>query len=557
MTQGDAPDAPEDKLTDWIRNNPIPQVVSRVTAIRAVDPTQAIRDLQTFALTREIRDLGELETDNDTAGYFGRLDATVVLALAALTRPVEDAAELAIGRWVREARADPARTPLTDSIVHDITAQRTVSEVADFVRVCSLYYQGKVVEKALHSFAGMGSGRTDLDKALLYIALKDKKCDDDAAALLRLSLTWASSRARVFGADGSAEINGIVAALHHLSPSQKIVETWVDAEMDTTRESQGTIDLVANLLVGEPAGAKSLAEHVGRSSTWKADSLSDLCKNLIKRAPACFATVCGYMATRTDRRELAEIIACWYKSSELSGTLEGLLAQIVASGDVRNDGSIAPRTIEFLEALDDTLRREPKRCRRMLRIAVAKHVADRCGRDVAKLLGQVEGRRDLRRTAEAVNECLVDRLFKGVIPAADFIDYVDGLQGLKGSSSLTFWVVREFSDSKGPDRALKKTAATVGEIAARLYDRKLILDKVAFDLLERFLENEQEVTAEAAATIVEQVRTLNDEMREDARWKSLFGATVGRWADVDNRDKVIVAFRDFRGERDAIIHLVQ
>jgi hypothetical protein len=557
MTEGESPDAPEGEFTDWILNNPIPKVVSRVTAIRAVAPSQAIRDLQTFALKRKIRDLNELETARDGAGNFDRLDATVVLALAALTRPVEDAAELAIGRWIKEAGIDPAQAPLTESIVHEITAQRTVPGVADFIRVCSLHYQGRVVEKALRAFIGIRSGRTDLDKALLYIALKDKQCDDDAATLLRLSLDGASRKVRETGADGATEISGIVGAVHHLSPSEKIVETWVDAEMDATREAQSTIELVADLLIGEPTGARPLAEHIGRGSNWKADSLSDLGKILIRRSPACFATVCEYMATRIDRRELAEIIARWCKSSELSGTLESLLAQIVASGHLRHDGSRDPRAIEFLEALDDTLRREPKRCRKLLRIAVAKHVAGRPGRDVAKLLGQVEGRRDLKRTAKVVNERLVDRLFRSEIPAADFVDYVSGLQVLKRSSSLTFWIAREFSDPRGPDRALKNTAATVGEVAARLCDKKLSLDEVAFDLLERFLENEQVVTAEAAATIVEQVQALNPQMRADPRWKSLFGATVGRWADAANREKVIAAFRDFRTEREAIIHLVQ
>jgi hypothetical protein len=555
MNQGEAPEAPEGEITEWILNNPIPRVVSRVTATRAVAPAKAIRALQTFALKREIRDLNELETDNGSAGHFGRLDATIVLALAALTRPVEEAAELAIGRWVKEAGIDPARTPLTDSIVHDVTAQRTISEVADFIRVCSQHHQAMVVEKALQSFARMESGRSDLDKALLYIALNDKQCGDEAATLLRLSLEGASRRVKQAGADGAVEINDIVGALHHLSPLGKIVETWIDNEMDRTQEAQETVDLVADLLVGEPVGAKSLAEHVGRWSGWHAGSLSDLCRNLIKRSPAHCAALCDYIATRTSRSELAQIIDCWYKSSELSGTLERMLTQIVASGE--DPG--CPRDSKSLEELYNTypLREAPKRCRNMLRIAVAKHVAGRRGKDIAKLLGQVEGRGDLRRTAEIVNERLVDRLVKGEITAADFVDYVSGLQRLKSSPTLTFLVVREFSDPKGAGRALANTAATVGEVAARLYDRKLNLDGIAFDLLERFLENEQVVTAEAAATIVEQVETFNSEMRADARWKSLFGATVGRWADARNREKVIAAFRDFREERDAIIHSVQ
>jgi hypothetical protein len=554
-TEG-APEASEGELTDWITTRPVPDVVDRVTAIRALVPATAIRTLQTFALKRPIDDLNELDPDNEIAGHFSRLDATIVLALAALARPVEDAAKLAIGRWTKEATLDRAATRLiTDSIVHDVTAQRTVPEVAKFIRVCRQDNHDELVQDTLRVFAGTGSGRTDLDRSLLHIALKDEQCDGDADELLRLSLHGASARVVAAGADGTVEVNGIVGALHHLSPSMKILETWVDAEMDATRESEETINLVANLLVGEPTGAKSLAEHVG--GNWSADSLGDLCKNLIGRSPARFATICEYMATRTERKDLAEIITCWYKAPVLSGTLDGLLARIVASGDARHDGSRNPRSSEFIEALDDTLRRAPQRCRAMLRIAVAKHVADRSGEDIARLLGRVEGPRDLKHTAEEVNEHLVDRVFNGEIPATDFIDYIKGLQGLKRPSSLTFLAVRELSDPKGPDRALEKTAATVGEIVAGLFDKKLDLDKVAFELLERFLENEQAVTANAAVTIVDQVRTRNDEMRADPRWKSLFGATVGRWADVDNREKVITAFGRFSKEGDAITQSMQ
>ena len=563
-------------LDGWIATDPIPSVVQRMKAIRSgveglgADPATAVRILQTFALRRPIDDLLELVPDQEN-GHFDRLDATAVLALAALIRPVEQAAQLAIGRWETERVRDPLQARLTDSIVHDVTAQRTVPEVAVFVRTClqTEPKQDALVEKTLTAFVGVGSGRTNLDKALLNIALSDERCGNcepcgrrekcercgEAASMLLGFILEANAGTAVPVPRGGIERDGIVGTLRHLSPSQRIVEDWIDERMSRSREVRKTLRLVAELLVVEPAGARGLAEHIG--GRWSARRVCDLCEILVARSDECFTMVRGFAAARPDPdvESLADLIKYWQESEQLSGTLKELLADIVARGSERSAG---PRSLDFIEDLDETLVNEkaPEECRAKLRIAVAEHVYGRSGAEVAKLLGEVGRRADLRRAAKVVNERLTAQRFAGGIDGEAFVEYFKGLEKLKGSSSLTFWAVQELSDPKASDGTPEATAEAVADIAARLYTQGL--DEVGFDLLERRLENEQAITPRDAADIVQRVRG-EDEMPGDDRWRSLLGATVGRWAEIRRRDEVLVelADRGFHEDCEAVIHSVQ
>lgn len=555
----------------WVVTNPIPGIVSRVRYIRAGDPpnpAEAVRVLQVFALRREIDDLLELEPDRVGAGTFDRLDALAVLAFAALTRPVDQAARLAIGRWEKErpgtsaaSGAQPAR--LTDGIVHDVTAQRTVPEVAVFIKVCreaELARAGEMdtadslVHKALTSFAGPSSGRTNLDKAFLYIALNHEGCQDTAALLLEMALGEAAASAPARDDPRAVERDGIVRTLSHVSPSDHIVESWVDRRVRVRSQESAVLGLVAGLLVGEPTGAESLAKHVGR--TWHVRLLKDLCELLVKRSERCLAMVRRYAASRIDDEDLYAIILAWQASDLLSPSLRYLLADIVADG---GEGAPGPRTIAFLDNLDTILRNAgaPRECRTRLRIAMAEHVEGRTGKQVAQLLGEVAGR-DQRRTAQVVNERLSALLQAGEIGGEVFAEYIKNLQDLgRPAGNLTFWAVRERADPKAADRAPEPEAASaLGDIAARLYTAAY--PRIGFDLLERSLENEQAVTPENAAAIVRRVRQ-EAEMPGDEHWQGLFGATVGRWADERRRDAVVAELRGqgFHEEADAVVNSVQ
>jgi hypothetical protein len=558
----------ENGFYGWVVDSDIGEIVDRIQELRGhsqagldPQPARAMWILQAFALRRPIEDLLSLEPEAEGGGGFSALDAAAVLALAALTRPVDQAADLAIGQWTAEAakgqgagegegeEGQEPRSPITDSIVHDVTAQRTVPDVAVFIRVCRRRGSAKLVDKALNAFVMATSGRTSFDKALLYIELREEQCHGDAARLLGLALTEAGKQASAGVTHGSRGRIGILGALRHLSPSEAIVEDWIEQEMAAAKKEPTVVELVANLLAAEPDGGRMLAEHVGWH--WKPHRLIDLCENLTRRSGVCFALVRRYAAARTDKDSLAEIIQLWHRSEGLTGTLKDLLDDIVASGEGRG-----PRSTDFLEDLHQTLQNDkaPQRCRKELRVAGAEHVDGRTGTEVAFLLSLVGGR-ELRRAAHAVNRRLVDRLLASEIAVEAFVDYVKGLQELPEASGLTFWALRELSDPTGPDHKPEKTAVVLGDIAARFYAEGLA--DIGFDLLERCLENEQWLDAKDAVAIVTRVRL--GAMPQDERWDPLLSATVGRWAETRRRDDVVTALRreSFEKDAEAVIHSVE
>src|SRR5262249_22774370 len=144
-----------------------------------------------------------------------------------------------------------------------------------------------------------------LDKAFLCIALREEQRPAEAAELLGLALRGAGAEAPPRAAADSVDRVGVVGALRHLSPSEEIVEEWIDQEMAIARREPQTVALVAYLLVGEPDDGRKLAEHVGRK--WKPRRLIDLCENLAKRSDECFTLVRGYAAARPDKDFLADI----------------------------------------------------------------------------------------------------------------------------------------------------------------------------------------------------------------------------------------------------------
>jgi hypothetical protein len=548
-------------LDDWVVTEPVPEVARRLQTIREgirvagkdhlrPRPAEVMRLLKVFALHRSIDDLLRIDpAAADTAG-FDALDVRIVLALATLTRPVGQAAQLAIKQWTKESGQGAADRPLTRDLVHDITAQRVVPEVAEFVSTCRQEpYAAQLVTQTLRAFVAAASGRTTLDKAALFIELRARGCEGEADTLLELALQAAAAPAGMSVPEGRV---GIVGALRHLSPSETIVEDWITRRMADDYKQGETMDLVAGLIVGEPESNGKLAEYVGR--TWRARRVIDLCERLARSSKDRCALVRGYAAVRSERDFLAEIITYWHKSVILSGTFRDLLADIVAVGADRDAG---PRTIEFLEKLRQALLndRAPGRCLSELRVAVAAHVWDRTGTETAQLLGQVVGSRELRRAAQAVNQRLTSRLLAGETAAGAFVEYLQALREQRNTSTLTFLALRELTDPVASDHALEGTASVIGEIAAQLYG--LGMADVGFDLLERCLENDQWLRAEDVAGIVGHVRL--SAMTEDERWDSLLGATVGRWAEWRRRDDVVAELRrqSFSDEAEAVIHFVQ
>lgn len=533
-------------LDDWVLTDPISDVVMRMTAMRRGDPATslaprpaaALRILHKFARRRGISDL------LDSTGHFEHLDAMAILATAALSRAVEEAAELAIGQWERESGVDAAQTQLTDGIVHDVASQRTALDVAVFVKKC---WENRVlVEKTLRVFA---ASRTNLDKARLYVLLRDDGCLDEAAELLGLALREAGKHAHAMATDGPDELHDLVGALHHLSPSQPILEDWIGKAMKDPLNVDSTVSLVADLLAGAPHGAESLAAYVGR--TWDHHDLAKVCGLLSERAPGACEVVRRCLAARPDFGFLAEIIIAWHGSTPLTKSTRELVAAVVAREENREAGPWPRADIDRIMARLKAYNAPPE-CRRMLRTAAATHIEGRTGAEVAELLHEIENRRGRRLAARIIGERLAEKVLRDRIPADEelFVDYLKALRKREDADSA-YWALRELADPAGADQARPGAAAVIGAIARRLYAESLDTD--GFNLLERCLENEQWVTPRDVGEVVASLR--NSRMPKESR-ADLLSATVGRWAELRRRGQAVVELheRGFDDEAEAVIH---
>jgi hypothetical protein len=109
-----------------------------------------------------------------------------ILTLAAVDRSAAEAAELTVGL----RRVEQDGSGLTESMIHDLTAQRTVPGVAEFIAECKRHGETGLVQETLTAFVGSAS-RVSLDKALLYFELLRFQCDSSAR---RFSAPWCSPR---------------------------------------------------------------------------------------------------------------------------------------------------------------------------------------------------------------------------------------------------------------------------------------------------------------------------------------------------------------------------
>lgn len=537
---------------------PIPDFAERIKQIRVGDrqhppgPANTMATLRVFAQQRPLGDLLRLWPASEEAGGFAPLDAVAILTLAAVERPAAEAAELAVGL----RRAEQQQHDLTESIIHDLAAQRTVPGIAEFIAECKHRGQVDLVAETLTAFVTSAS-RVSLDKALLYFELLRFRCDAEAETLLADTLSAEGERpsaadreARQRPLAGVIGQVGIVGALRHLSPSQTIVEDWIDERMKASVNWRETADLVANLLGNEPNGDQLLARHVALD--WNPPPLIRLCEVLAgpaHRESPGLRLVRRHAASR-DWSALAGIVGPWYQSHALSASFPDLITEIVTAGEG------TPRPIHFFDNLAAALDQPgiPARCRSELLVAAATYLRGRPGADIAELLRRV-GKADRRRAAQSINAQFARGLATGETETGLYLDYLNRLRMLPDRQTLIFWAVRELTDPITAERPAL-SGREIGAIATRIYADGL--DDTAFDLLERYLENEQAVSAADAAEIAAQVRA-SAAMQHDTRWDALLGATIGRWADTDRRDEVREAFRqrNFLREAEAVLSVFQ
>ena len=487
----------------------------------------AMRALHAFALRRPVQELVQLARDFDPR------DAVMMMATAALSRPVGEAAELALMQY--EAESGNERAPITASIVHDVACQRTAFDVAVFVRVLQRR-QPALAVRTVQVFASPGSGRTNLDKALLHTALRDEGCHGEADRLLGLTLeAIADSPPGTAGVgDEGEEMADLAGAFQHLSPAGQVLERWVDERLNDSDATEvgRTRELVARLIARRGPGHDALAEHIGRSAQPR--HVVKLCALLARgdtASPAKCALVRRYAAGYKRVQELAMLVASWHKEPALTRTTRELLTDIV-TGTV--DPGSGPRPLSELGDLDKWLREadaDPE-CSRLLRYAAAVRIEGRSGADLVILLGRIDRSRDRGRAAHTVGRRLAEAV---MVPGADrdwFVDCLHALHEARHHVTVRS-ACRELSD---PSHGSPADAALVADVAGRLY--RAGLPNVCWTLLERFLENEQSVTAADVVEVVGQVLALRLPDTE-----LLLRATVGRWSDVRHRDDAVAALR--------------
>lgn len=541
---------------EWVTTCSVDDFVQRMQAIREGErpvtaqseqarPATAIRALHAFAVKRPIDQLIE------SAAMFDDRDAVNMLATAALWRGVRQAAELAIKQWDSESAGKAAGgTPLADGIIHDVACQRTALDVAEFVRVCKRHGRPELVDKTLEVFTETSSGRTNLDKALLYIALRDVQCGEEATTLLRQTLDTLDEHGSTQASDTDPARfrDDLVGALRHLSPSERILEEWVDEQLGSPDDVPRTREIVAALIAGQPDGRDTLAEHIGKRSSRY--DLVEVCRQLAKSSPQKCAEIREHAASRDSVQQLAEIVADWHRSEALTRTTKDLLTDIVARGTEHLAG---PRSLRQLQSLDKVLSNidaHPK-CRRLLWIAAAVHIEGRSGADVVALLRKVGRPRDRYRAAQTIAERLTARVLGNGAEADLFVEYVKTARSPGGVAEAVYPACKELADPAVSGRAPAGAGAVIAEIAAQLYAEGLRGD--GWDLLERCLENEQRVTPQDVVAIVERLHGVSGMDKDDRHL--LLRATVGRWSDVPRREQAVVELRSkgFKAEATQVI----
>ncbi len=337
---------------EWVATCPVEVFIERVRALRhgerpvTVDsepprPANALRALRAFALMRPIDEL--ITAAPSFADYRDKVN---VLAAAALCRSVTDAAELAGKQWEVERGADENdATPLTDGIVHEVACQRTVLDVAQFVGACRREGRSALADKTVAAFTDVKSGRTNLDRALFYIALRDERgCGNVAADLLYQTLAAIDSDWAPTSTTAPAQFHDLVGALRHLSPAEAILEEWIDTQYRLPGRVDKTSKIVARLIVHQTDSADMLVEHVGRRLYRR--HVVDVCRRLATAAPERCAEIREQAARRANVEELAEIVSAWRRSEVLSKTTRELLADIVEHGPA---GAPEPRSLDDIE----------------------------------------------------------------------------------------------------------------------------------------------------------------------------------------------------------------
>jgi hypothetical protein len=494
-------------------------------------PAAAMLALRKFAVERPIDELVA------SATRFDYQDAVQALATAALRRTPGDAAKLVITQWEaelasqRDSPGAPAETPITGSIIHDIASQRTALDIASFLWSCTRAGKHELVGRAIAEFTRLDSGRTHLDKAQLYIALRYAGLPEEADEVMRGALRALDG---LESGPAQRELTRFSETFHRLSPAEQLIETWLVGQLDRADQVPFARRIIAQLLNGSPNENSELAKYVGRSLGH--NDIVDVCGRLPPASATC-AAIRRHAASGDDLGRLAEIVKEWHRSAALSRTTRAFLADVVARGSEAGRG---PRSITELESFATALgnANADEECRRLLWYEAAVHVAGRSGAELVELLGKVAQKRDRRRAEQAIAQNLTVRLMNGSAEPDRFVQYTSVLRSTLGAHAETalYLALKELADPPDADWVPGRSAGVIAEIAVRLCAAGL--QQEADDLLERCMENEQRITPADMSVIV---RRLTDDGWTADDLGGLLKNTLGRWSDAGSRGRAIDA----------------
>ncbi|MEU0314219.1 hypothetical protein [Nocardioides sp. NPDC006273] len=477
--------------------------------------------------------------DGDPAAAATSLDSAadrvILIAAAALHRPPEDAARLAI-----ETEHDAS---IAYAVIHDVLRQRTVPDIARFLRALHLLGATALVNDTVKQFAALSSGRSNLDKALLYVAL-------DATPRLReisLDLLW-----RTLGAigdlgrtPGPGQQHDLVAAFWALCPGGRVLEDWFKLRLDGRENSEEAREQVVLLLRGSRGpGRDRLVAALAADAT--PTNLKRICETLMDEGSEVEAALLVRALARSGHIErLGDFLDRWSWAQPSAETTRNLLHWVLTPEGTDREpmgSAVVEGIVTYLadahgRSLGEDLRRQaatlvrlrppgeivglldrvPSRVGRRGRSAVAADVGWRLAED---LLGYPTPTEE--RYVAWYAECLA------ALEAAGFTDAV-----------RTSWhhLADEAISRRGAGPTLAETAHRLRLAAPSASDERLgELARTADRLLIRYLDQAQSVTPTDIVGITTRLRLHRYPTASRA---GVLRRSVGRWQDRARVDAVV------------------
>ncbi|WP_125775094.1 hypothetical protein [Antribacter gilvus] len=481
----------------------------------------------------------------DLSGLAGRLrdaeDRLILLAAASLNRTPEDAARLAVSHQ-RPQDADDIITP---TILHDVSQQRTVPDVARFLRALHALGAAHLIEDTVRLVAARESGRSNLDKALLHVALDaNPHLRPHAEDLLRQTLAAAVAQT---DRDLPDQQKDLLAAFAHLSPDGAVLEEWFAGRLQGKVNDAEARKQVAWLLRNSSGAGRSefLAHLATTASPWNLALIYELLLAPDSREePEEAVDLASSVAATLHEERISEFLERWPRERQPDVRTKRLLQLVLTPF---GDQPLPARTVLGVADLLASGRSGPL-AEGLRREAIAL-VEGRDADEVVELLRAIPAGRHRRKAANVVGEQLAAALLADNSDAAAgwFSECLAALAAddLTDASTAAWHRVADLAGEH------PVVASTVAEVAVRMRHsgggetaeqpagrahRALAAD--ADKLLVRFLNQSQSVTPTAVVDVTTRLRLR---AYPEPNRRQVIQDSVGRWVDRTRKERVIRA----------------